>query len=56
MSIVTIIDVNIPTKIPLEYEFDENFKVIKHYYLGDQEELKLKWKLLLNKERKNKYI
>ena len=51
-SNVTIIRVNIPTKIPLEYKFDENFKVIKHYYLGNQEDLKLKWKLLLSKERK----
>ena len=31
-----IVDVNIPTGIPLVYEFDENFKAIKHYYLGDQ--------------------
>ena len=31
-----IVDVNIPTGIPLVYEFDENFNAIKHYYLGDQ--------------------
>ena len=31
-----IVDVNIPTGIPLVYEFDENFNTIKHYYLGDQ--------------------
>lgn len=31
-----IVDVNIPTGIPMVYEFDENFNAIKHYYLGDQ--------------------
>ena len=31
-----IIGVNIPTGSPLVYEFDDNFKAINHYYLGDQ--------------------
>jgi len=35
-----IIKVNIPTGIPLVYEFDENFEVINRYYLGDQETVK----------------
>lgn len=34
-----ILGVNIPTGIPLVYEFDDNFKVMKKYYLGDQEEI-----------------
>ena len=34
--------VNIPTGVPLVYEFDENMKVIKHYYLGDQETIQAK--------------
>ena len=34
-----IIGVNIPTGAPLVYEFDEDFNVIRHYYLGDQEAL-----------------
>ncbi len=38
-----IIGVNIPTGSPLVYEFDENFNVVKHYYLGmSEEELKAK--------------
>ena len=38
-----IIGVNIPTGSPLVYEFDDNFNVIKHYYLGmSEEELKAK--------------
>ena len=36
MSNDAIIGVNIPTGIPLVYEFDNDFKVAKHYYLGDQ--------------------
>lgn len=31
-----IIKVNIPTGVPLVYEFDDPFKVTKKYYLGDQ--------------------
>ena len=32
-----IINLNIPTGVPLVYELDANLKPIKHYYLGDQE-------------------
>ena len=32
-----IVELNIPTGIPLVYELDENLKPIKHYYLGDAE-------------------
>ena len=35
-----IVELNIPTGIPLVYELDDNLKPIKHYYLGDQEEIK----------------
>lgn len=30
---------NIPTGVPLVYELDENLKPVRHYYLGDQEEI-----------------
>lgn len=30
-----IIDVNIPTGIPLVYELDDDFRSLRHYYLGD---------------------
>jgi len=43
MSNDEIIGVNIPTGSPLVYEFDDDFKVIRHYYLGmSEEELKAK--------------
>lgn len=32
-----IVELNIPTGIPLVYELDTNLKPVKHYYLGDQE-------------------
>ena len=34
-----IVGLNIPTGIPLVYELNENLKPLKHYYLGDQEEI-----------------
>ncbi len=37
-----ILGVNIPTAIPLVYEFDDDFKFIRKYYLGDQEKLQAK--------------
>jgi len=35
-----ILKLNIPTGIPLIYELDDDLKPIKHYYLGDAEEIK----------------
>lgn len=37
MSEKDVLELNIPTGIPLVYELDENLKPIKHYYLGDQD-------------------
>ena len=47
-----ILGVNIPTGVPLVYEFDENFKAVKHYYLGDQEALKAKMEAVANQGKK----
>ena len=43
-----ILGVNIPTGTPLVYEFDDNFNVIRSYYLGDQEALKAKMEAVAN--------
>lgn len=43
-----IMNVNIPTGVPLVYEFDENMNVVKHYYLGDQEAINAKMKAVAN--------
>lgn len=40
MSEAEIMDVNIPTGIPLVYELDENLKPISKRYLGDEEAAK----------------
>jgi 2,3-bisphosphoglycerate-dependent phosphoglycerate mutase len=37
MSEDEIINLNIPTGIPLVYELDDDVKPLKHYYLGDTE-------------------
>ena len=35
MSETAIVELNIPTGIPLVYELDDRLKPIRHYYLGD---------------------
>jgi 2,3-bisphosphoglycerate-dependent phosphoglycerate mutase len=35
-----IVGINIPTGIPLIYELDDNLKPIRHYYLGNEEDIK----------------
>ncbi len=35
-----IVGLNIPTGIPLVYELDDDLEPIKHYYLGDPEEIR----------------
>ncbi|MFQ6791531.1 MAG: 2,3-diphosphoglycerate-dependent phosphoglycerate mutase [Thomasclavelia sp.] len=47
-----IMNINIPTGIPLVYEFDHNFKVIDHYYLGDPDLLKTKIEAVANQGKK----
>ena len=37
-----IIRLNIPTGVPLVYELDKDLKPIRHYYLGDQDEIAAK--------------
>ena len=47
-----IININIPTGVPLVYEFDEEFRTITHFYLGDQEEIKAKMQAVANQGRR----
>jgi 2,3-bisphosphoglycerate-dependent phosphoglycerate mutase len=39
VSDADIVGLNIPTAIPLVYELDESLKPLRHYYLGDQDEV-----------------
>ena len=47
-----ILEVNIPTGTPLVYEFDDDLKVIRHYYLGDQEAIAAKMNAVANQGKK----
>lgn len=49
-----IISVNIPTGVPLVYEFDEDFHLIKSYYLGDKAAVEAKIKNVANQASKDK--
>jgi len=43
-----ILELNIPTGVPLVYELDKDLKSIKRYYLGDEEEIKKKLASVVN--------
>ena len=40
VSDTAIVDLNIPTGVPLVYELDADLKPITHYYLGDPKEIR----------------
>ena len=41
-----IVNFNIPTGVPLVYELDDDIKPVKHYFLGDEEEIKKKMEMV----------
>jgi 2,3-bisphosphoglycerate-dependent phosphoglycerate mutase len=43
-----IVEVNIPTGIPLVYELDDGLRAVKHYYLGDADELEKAMRAVAN--------
>ena len=47
-----ILEFNIPTAVPLVYEFDDDFKFIQRYYLGDQEAIAAKMQAVANQGKK----
>jgi 2,3-bisphosphoglycerate-dependent phosphoglycerate mutase len=40
VSEAEIVELNIPTGVPLVYELDADLKPLKHYYLGDADEIR----------------
>lgn len=46
-----IVAVNIPTGVPLVYEFDERFQVLEKHYLGDQDEIQKRANLAASTSR-----
>ena len=49
-----IVEVNIPTGIPLVYEFDDHFNVLSKYYLGDEEAIAAKMHQVANQGKSNR--
>ena len=49
-----IVGVNIPTGVPLVYEFDEKMNAIKHYYLMDETALKAEMEAVANQGKAKK--
>ncbi len=47
-----IAGLNIPTGIPLVYEFDDDMSAIRHYYLGDAEAIKQATQAVANQTKK----
>ena len=47
-----IINVNIPTGVPLVMELNEDLKAISHHYLGDSEEIQAKMDVVKNQGKK----
>ena len=47
-----ILNLNIPTALPLVYELDENLKPVKSYYLGDADEAKRRAEAVANQGKK----
>ena len=35
-----IVELNIPTGMPLVYELDDDLRPVRHYYLGDPEKVR----------------
>ncbi len=49
-----IAGLNIPTGVPLVYELNEEFKPIRHYYLGDQSAIEAKINAVKNQDSAKK--
>ncbi len=54
MSDEEVIALNIPTGVPLVYELDDDLKVIRHYYLGDQEKIAAAMQAVANQGKAQK--
>jgi 2,3-bisphosphoglycerate-dependent phosphoglycerate mutase len=47
-----IVELNIPTGVPLVYELDDEMKPIRHYYLGDEESVRKAQEAVANQAKK----
>ena len=51
ISDADIVDLNIPTGVPLVYELDEQLQPLRHYFLGDAAEAAAKAKAVADQAR-----
>ena len=54
MSKEDVINLNLPTGVPLIYELDDNFEVVSKEYVGDQEAIKAKMNAVANQGKVQK--
>ncbi|MDY5813911.1 MAG: 2,3-diphosphoglycerate-dependent phosphoglycerate mutase, partial [Bacteroides sp.] len=47
-----IIALNLPTAVPYVFEFDDELKLVKDYFLGDPEEIKKLMEAVANQGKK----
>ena len=47
-----IISLNLPTAVPYVFEFDDNMKLVKDYFLGDPDEIQKKMAAVANQGKK----
>ncbi|MCK4639203.1 MAG: 2,3-bisphosphoglycerate-dependent phosphoglycerate mutase, partial [Bacteroidales bacterium] len=47
-----ILKFNIPTGIPYVFEFDDNLNLLKDYFIGDEEEIKILMQQIANQAKK----
>jgi 2,3-bisphosphoglycerate-dependent phosphoglycerate mutase len=50
-----IVNLNVPTGIPIVYELDDNLNPIRHYYIGDRDKIKQAIQSVANQGKVKKY-
>jgi 2,3-bisphosphoglycerate-dependent phosphoglycerate mutase len=53
ISETEIVELNIPTGVPLVYELDDALKPLRKYYLGDSEAAAQKAQAMVNQGKRN---
>ena len=54
MSEEDVINLNLPTGVPVIYELDDNYEVISKQYVGDQEAIQAKMNAVANQGKVQK--
>ena len=54
MSEEDVINLNLPTGVPVIYELDDNYEVVSKEYVGDQEAIKAKMNAVANQGKVQK--